>query len=100
MFTLFPVLPLCVVSWVYLFIVVTLVLWIYMVICLQTRLIALKRCYLIPMPGKQDTGALLLLFSRRIFTKDSKTGHCPLEVVAGGQAATLCLKSLVLVTMV
>lgn len=72
-----------------------------MVTCLQTRLIALKRCYLIPVPGKQDMGALLLLFPRRIFTKDSKTGHCPLEeVVAGGQAAALCLKSLVLVTMV
>lgn len=71
-----------------------------MVTCLQTRLIALKRCYLIPMPGKQDTGALPLLFPQRIFTKDSKTGYCPLEVVAGCQVAALCLKSLVLVTMV
>lgn len=69
-----------------------------MVTCLQTRLIVLKRCYLIPVPGKQDTGALSLLFPRRIFAKDSKTGHCPLEqVVAGCQAAALCLKSLVLV---
>lgn len=78
-----PAAPLCFLS-LGLFFVITLVLWIYSYF-FANRLIALKRCCLILVPGEEVI--------EESSVRTEKASHCVLEeIVTGCLAAALCLK--------